>query len=85
MDMNMQSKLLRVLQEKEVTRIGGHNLIKVNARLIVATNLNFEEEVENEDRESNRKRDQQSSQKNISKTSIKFFYHTVSIEKFGSS
>jgi DNA-binding NtrC family response regulator len=46
MDMNMQSKLLRVLQEKEVTRIGGHNLIKVNARLIVATNLNLEEEVE---------------------------------------
>ncbi len=46
MDMNMQSKLLRVLQEKELTRIGGHDLIKVNARLIVATNLNLEEEVE---------------------------------------
>jgi DNA-binding NtrC family response regulator len=45
MDMNMQSKLLRVLQEKELTRIGGHNLIKVEARLIVATNLNLEEEV----------------------------------------
>jgi len=47
MDQNMQAKLLRVLQEKEVTRIGGHNLIKVEARLIVATNLNLEEEVDN--------------------------------------
>lgn len=46
MDMNMQSKLLRVLQEKELTRIGGHNLIKVDARLIVATNLNLEDEVQ---------------------------------------
>jgi DNA-binding NtrC family response regulator len=46
MDQNMQAKLLRVLQEKEVTRIGGHNLIKVNARVIVATNLNLEDEVE---------------------------------------
>jgi len=47
MDQNMQAKLLRVLQEKELTRIGGHNLIKVEARLIVATNLNLEEEVRN--------------------------------------
>ncbi len=46
MDINMQSKLLRVLQEKELTRIGGHNLIKTEARLIVATNRNLEEEVE---------------------------------------
>jgi len=46
MDMNMQAKLLRVLQEKEVTRIGGHNVIKVQARLIVATNLNLEEQVQ---------------------------------------
>ena len=45
MDQNMQSKLLRVLQEKEITRIGGHNIIKVKARLIVATNHNLEEEV----------------------------------------
>ena len=46
MDMNMQAKLLRVLQEKEVTRIGGHNIVKVQARLIVATNLNLEEQVQ---------------------------------------
>lgn len=46
MDQNMQAKLLRVLQEKEVTRIGGHNIVKVQARLIVATNLNLEEQVQ---------------------------------------
>lgn len=47
MDMNMQAKLLRVLQEKELTRIGGHNLVKVNARLIVATHRDLAEEVKN--------------------------------------
>lgn len=46
MDLNMQSKLLRVLQEKEFTRIGGHETIKVNARLIVATHKNLSEEVQ---------------------------------------
>jgi len=46
MDTNMQSKLLRVLQEKEVIRVGGHNKINVEARIIVATNRNLEEEVE---------------------------------------
>jgi two-component system, NtrC family, response regulator AtoC len=45
MDSNMQAKLLRVLQEKELTRIGGHNVVKVNARLIVATHRNLVEEV----------------------------------------
>jgi DNA-binding NtrC family response regulator len=47
MDLNMQAKLLRVLQEKEVTRIGGHNTVKVNARLIVATHRDLAEEVKN--------------------------------------
>jgi DNA-binding NtrC family response regulator len=45
MSMNMQAKLLRVLQEKELTRIGGHSIVKVNARLIVATHRNLAEEV----------------------------------------
>ena len=46
MDLNMQSKLLRVLQEKELTRIGGHQIVKVEARLLVATNKNLAEEVQ---------------------------------------
>lgn len=46
MDLNMQAKLLRVLQEKELTRIGGHNEVKVHARLLVATNRNLAEEVQ---------------------------------------
>ena len=41
MELNMQAKLLRVLQEKEFTRIGGNQLIKTNFRLIVATNRNL--------------------------------------------
>lgn len=45
MDINFQAKLLRVLQEKEVTRIGGNETIKVNCRIIVATNRNLLEEV----------------------------------------
>lgn len=45
MDLNMQSKLLRVLQEKELTRVGGYELINVDARIIVSTNRNLTEEV----------------------------------------
>ncbi len=45
MDMNLQSKLLRVLQEKELTRVGGNELIKLDVRIIVATHRNLEEEV----------------------------------------
>ncbi len=45
MDLNMQSKLLRVLQEEEVTRIGGNSLIKLDVRVIVATHKNLLEEV----------------------------------------
>ena len=45
MPLEMQVKLLRVLQEKEIERIGGRQTIKVNVRIIAATNRNLEKEV----------------------------------------
>ncbi|MFI5150975.1 MAG: sigma-54-dependent transcriptional regulator [Bacteroidia bacterium] len=45
MDLNMQAKLLRVLQEKEFERVGGNKLISVDCRVITATNKNLLEEV----------------------------------------
>jgi DNA-binding NtrC family response regulator len=48
LDLNMQVKLLRVLQEREVVRIGGNKSIKFNAHLISATNKNLAEEVKKE-------------------------------------
>jgi len=41
MPINLQAKLLRVLQEKEVERLGGKKLIKLDVRLISATNKNL--------------------------------------------
>lgn len=46
MDLGVQVKLLRVLQEKEFERVGGHQTIKVDVRIIAATNSNLEEMVE---------------------------------------
>ncbi|MEW5692432.1 MAG: sigma-54 dependent transcriptional regulator [Candidatus Hydrogenedentota bacterium] len=46
MPYNLQSKLLRVIQEKEFSRIGGTEPIKLNARIITATNVNLEEAME---------------------------------------
>lgn len=40
-----QVKLLRVLQEKEIERIGGEQTIKVDVRIVAATNRNLEQEV----------------------------------------
>ena len=45
MDLSLQSKLLRVLQEKEVTRIGSNKLMKLDFRLVAATNKNMLQEV----------------------------------------
>jgi len=45
MDMNMQVKLLRVLQEREVVRVGGNKAIPFDVRLITATHKNLSEEV----------------------------------------
>jgi len=43
--LDAQAKLLRVIQERELERIGGKQTIKIDVRLIVATNRNLEEEV----------------------------------------
>jgi len=40
-----QVKLLRVLQEREIERVGGSETIKINVRIIAATNRNLEEEI----------------------------------------
>lgn len=45
MQFELQVKLLRVLQEKEIERLGGNTTIKINARIIAATNKDLEAEV----------------------------------------
>lgn len=45
MDISLQSKLLRVLQEREITRVGGNISIAVDVRIIVATHKDLSEEV----------------------------------------
>lgn len=43
--MEMQVKLLRVLQEKEIEPVGSSSIMKVNVRIVAATNRNLEKEV----------------------------------------
>lgn len=45
LDLTLQAKLLRVLQEKEVVRLGSNIPVKVNPRILVATHRNLAEEV----------------------------------------
>jgi transcriptional regulator with GAF, ATPase, and Fis domain len=45
MPLELQAKLLRVLQEKEIERLGGKGPIKTDVRIIAATNRNLEKEV----------------------------------------
>ncbi len=45
MDLSLQVKILRVLQEKEIERVGGSGVKKVDVRIIAATNRDLEQEV----------------------------------------
>ena len=45
LDLSMQSKLLRVLESKEIMRVGGTKIKKVNVRVVTATNRNLQEMV----------------------------------------
>lgn len=45
MDIDLQVKILRVIQEREITRIGGNQSIKINTRIITATNKNLAEAI----------------------------------------
>ena len=45
LDLSVQSKMLRVLQERELERVGGNEKVKLDIRLICATHKNLAEEV----------------------------------------
>ena len=47
MSLSAQTKVLRVLQENELTRVGSDKCIKVNVRVLAATNKNLKKEIEN--------------------------------------
>jgi len=47
MSLKTQAKILRILQEQKFERVGGSRTIKVNVRVLAATNKNLEEEIEN--------------------------------------
>ena len=46
MSLSAQTKVLRALQENEVSRVGSDKIIKVNVRVFAATNKNLKEEIE---------------------------------------
>ncbi len=45
MNLNAQAKVLRALQENKITRVGGEKEIKVNVRIIAATNKDLKKEI----------------------------------------
>ncbi|EAJ9204176.1 sigma-54 factor interaction domain-containing protein, partial [Campylobacter jejuni] len=47
MPYEIQAKLLRALQEKEITRLGSTKSIKIDVRIISATNANLDEKIKN--------------------------------------
>ena len=47
MSLKTQAKILRILQEQKFERVGGNRTIKVDVRVLAATNKNLEEEIEN--------------------------------------
>ena len=47
MPLSLQAKLLRVLQERKVTPVGGNRDIEINVRIVATTNRNMLEEVKN--------------------------------------
>ncbi|OYU66051.1 MAG: regulator [Bacteroidetes bacterium B1(2017)] len=46
MDITIQAKILRALQEQEIVRVGGNSTVKFDARIIVATHRNLGDEVQ---------------------------------------
>jgi transcriptional regulator with GAF, ATPase, and Fis domain len=48
MSLSAQAKVLRALQENKITRVGGDKEIRVNVRVIAATNKSLEKEIEKE-------------------------------------
>lgn len=49
MPINLQAKLLRALQEQEITRLGSAKPIKIDVRVICATNVQIEEKIANKE------------------------------------
>ena len=47
MSLNAQAKVLRALQENQISRVGGNKSINVNPRIIAATNKDLTQEIEN--------------------------------------
>ncbi len=46
MDIRLQAKLLRAIQEKEITRVGGNTPVKINLRIIATSNRDLKKEVQ---------------------------------------
>lgn len=49
MEMSLQAKILRVIQQKEFERVGGNEIIKTNARILSATNRDLQKAVESKE------------------------------------